>query len=169
MIINDTVLLDLVPHLTELAESLSYEKQDLGASGFARRERATCEDPETAHLLWGSLAEIVPEPPEGWRWVGCNPYLRFYRYGMGAAFSTHTDEPAWISPTLRTFTTVLVYLPVGGCEGGETIVEGETIQVVDGRVALFDHYDRHEGRPVERGQKLVMRSDLVASSLVHVQ
>jgi len=57
--------------------------------------------------------------------------------------------------------TLLLYLPVGGCEGGETVIDGETVAVVDGRIVLFEHGLRHEGKPVERGQKLVLRNDVV--------
>ena len=58
--------------------------------------------------------------------------------------------------------TVLVYLPAGGCDGGETVIDGETVPVADGRVVVFDHGLLHEGKPVERGEKLVLRNDIVA-------
>lgn len=60
--------------------------------------------------------------------------------------------------------TLLLYLPAGGCEGGETVIDGETVAVVEGRIVVFDHGLLHEGKPVERGQKLVLRNDIVARS-----
>jgi hypothetical protein len=101
-----------------------------------------------------------------WEAVGCNPRMRVYSYGMGASFSEHEDEP-WRPDALhRTMLTVLLYLPCGGCEGGETVIEGYVVPVVEGRAVVFDHGLLHEGKPVERGQKLTLRTDVVATPVL---
>lgn len=48
--------------------------------------------------------------------------------------------------------------------GGETVIDGEVVPVVDGRIVLFEHSLLHEGRPVERGAKIVLRNDIVAKA-----
>ena len=42
------------------------------------------------------------------------------------------------------------------------MIDGEVIQVRGWRVVIFDHRLRHEGKPVEAGEKLVLRNDIVA-------
>lgn len=164
--------------LVELAAELAYEDQELGRGVLARRQRADTGDPTIPNLLWSRLGPMLPpvgaffsggprtprlDPPIAeWNAVGCNPRTRFYRYRLGAAFSEHEDEPWKPDPATRSVLTALVYLPCGGCTGGETIVDGEVIAPLDGRVVVFDHGLLHEGRPVERGEKLVLRSDVIA-------
>ncbi|HEY4376866.1 MAG TPA: 2OG-Fe(II) oxygenase [Acidimicrobiales bacterium] len=164
--------------LTGVAEQLDYEDQDLGRGVVGRRQRAETDDSLVPDLLWSRLADVLPpidgffaggpgtprlDPPIGsWEAVGCNPRTRFYRYGLGAAFSEHEDEPWRPDPRRRSLLTVLAYVPCGGCDGGETVVDGEVVRVVDGRVLVFDHGLLHEGRPVEQGSKLTVRSDIVA-------
>lgn len=141
-------------------QSAHFEPQDLGRGVISRRERAELDDVEIAEMLWeriGPHLRPVPdwfdgpgtprlEPPiEDWVAVGCNPHSRLYRYAMGAAFSEHEDEPWKPDPSTRSMLTVLVYLPAGGCEGGETVIDGEAVPVVDGRVVVFDHGLLHEG------------------------
>jgi len=57
---------------------------------------------------------------------------------------------------------VLVYLPTDEpCVGGETVIDGEVVSAEPGRVVVFPHDLLHEGRPVESGQKLVLRNDII--------
>lgn len=86
-----------------------------------------------------------------------------YRYGIGGDFAPHYDEAWKPGPFERSMLTVLVYLPAGGCLGGETVIDGEVVHVADWRVAIFDHRAQHEGKPVERGEKLVLRNDVIAA------
>ncbi len=160
-----------------VANEADFEPQDLGRGVIARRERAEVHDPELGRVLWDAVGPHLPRIPwwfigpgtprlgppiESWVAVGCNPRSRFYRYGLGAAFSEHEDEPWKPDPRTRSMLTLLLYLPAGGCEGGETVIDGETVGVVEGRIVVFDHGLLHEGKPVERGQKLVLRNDIVA-------
>lgn len=158
---------------------LRFEEQDLGRGVIGRRHRASTESPELAGLIWGRLAPHLPpvsaffsggpgtprlDPTlDQWEAVGCNARMRAYRYGMGASFSEHEDEPWRPDAEHRTMLTVLIYLPCGGCEGGETVIDGFVVPVIEGRTVVFDHGLLHEGRPVERGNKLTLRSDVVAS------
>lgn len=158
--------------------SARFEVQALGQRRMGQaRERAIIEDDMLTDLLWQRLGPVV-RPIESWlrhppsyltppidRWEasGCNPRTRLYRYGLGGDFAPHQDEPWRPDHTTRSMLTVLVYLPAGGCQGGETVADGEVVQVEGWRVALFDHRLLHEGKPVERGSKLVLRNDVVAT------
>lgn len=162
--------------LSAVVASLNFEDQEIGRGVLASRQRALSGDPAIASLLWSRLEPVLPpvstwldsvtrrlDPPlEFWRAVGCNPRTRFYRYRVGASFSMHEDEPWRPNSHTRSLLTVLAYLPCGGCDGGETVIDGEVVQPIDGRVVVFDHALAHEGRPVERGSKIVLRSDVIA-------
>ena len=164
--------------LCSVVADVQFEEQQYGRRVLAQRERATSTDSIVPSLLWNRLEPVLPpigeflngspaaprlDPPiDQWRAFGCNPLTRFYRYAIGASFSEHEDEPWKPDPMTRSLLTVLAYLPAGGCVGGETVIDGEIVQAIDGRVVVFDHGLLHEGRPVERGHKLVLRSDVIA-------
>jgi hypothetical protein len=175
------VLDDLLEHreLTRIvnkAESLEFEPQDLGGMALVPRLRAEISNPAISRVLWTALQPRLPpldvmltagrtrsSEEAHWTLDGCNTTTRFYRYRRGAQFAAHVDEAWWPSPTRRSLLTVLLYLPSGGCVGGETVIDGEVVQAIDGRAVVFDHSLPHEGKPVERGEKLVLRSDVVAT------
>lgn len=164
--------------LTDAVESAEFETQALGPGGLRSRHRAVIEQESIALLLWERLRAHIPaptrwssdtlahlDPPAGqWTAVGCNPRTRIYRYGLGGSFSPHQDEPWRPRPSTRSMLTVLVYLSEDDCVGGETVVDGEVVSVRNGRVAVFNHDLLHEGKPVERGSKTVLRSDVVFSA-----
>jgi hypothetical protein len=180
MVVDDCLTDGDLETIVAVARELAYEDQDLGRGLLSRRQRASIEDSRIGELLWARLRDLLPapaawfdderpppdlEPPvSGWAWIGLNPYARFYRYGLGAEFSLHEDEPWRPGDGRRSLLTLLVYLPVGGCTGGETVIVDEVVAPVDGRVVMFDHRLPHAGRPVERGSKLVLRSDVVAQA-----
>ena len=71
----------------------------------------------------------------------------------------------WYRPNARQITlhTVLVYFN-DDFQGGETVFQEQLDRVVTpktGMVSIFQHKLRHEGRPVLRGAKYAMRSDVV--------
>lgn len=156
----------------------TFEEQHLGSALHRYRERAVLDDPVIAAGLWEALAPHVGDlgtwladsaavwerPPHPWTAVGCNPRSRVYRYHPGANFAVHRDLPWTPDPDTRSVLTVLVYLPAPGCVGGETrFVNGERVDLADWRIAVFDHALAHEGTVVERGTKLVLRNDVIAT------
>lgn len=71
----------------------------------------------------------------------------------------------WYRPSDREITlhTVLAYFN-DGFTGGETAFQEQLEAVVvpkAGRVAIFQHKLRHEGRPILAGVKYAMRSDVI--------
>ncbi|GAB7343567.1 hypothetical protein MBLNU457_1572t1 [Dothideomycetes sp. NU457] len=118
--------------------------------------------------------------------LGLNPNIRVYRYREGQFFDKHYDDSNNISFTTedsrsvqgKTTWTLLLYLtgPVNGVEGGETVFypeapkrSREVVQPVvvglEEGMALLHRHGRecmiHEGREVTKGEKWVLRSDLV--------
>jgi prolyl 4-hydroxylase len=177
-IVDNALKPDGIGYLGKVASHATFDTQPLGRAVLRERDRSVVDDPMIAELLWRVLAPLMPpvpawfsspghptlDPPaDRWRATCCNLRSRIYKYELGASFPPHTDEPWRPDETTRSIATVLVYLPAGGCEGGETVIDGEVVPVVDGRIVLFEQSLQHEGRPVERGTKIVLRNDIVAT------
>jgi predicted 2-oxoglutarate/Fe(II)-dependent dioxygenase YbiX len=100
----------------------------------------------------------------GWRAVGLNERFRFYRYDPGQRFAPHTDGCFRRDNGEQSQFTFLVYLN-DGFEGGATAFhEGRASLLVTperGQALVFDHRQVHEGRPVVRGRKSVLRTDVM--------
>jgi hypothetical protein len=164
--------------LTDLVETLDFEAQELGRGGFSSRQRATSNEPWISELIWSTVSPMVSDlgtffaesthrpnvdpPIECWEAYACNPVTRFYRYRAGASFGRHVDQPWSPSPTQRSVMTILVYLGSDYCQGGETAFDGAVIPAEPGRLVMFNHLIPHEGRIVESGTKITLRSDVLA-------
>ena len=130
---------------------------------YRDQDRVMRDDAELAHELLRRLRPHLPERMGPLRLLGLNQRLRFYRYRQGQRFEPHMDH--WYRPNERQITlhTVLAYFN-DDFEGGETAFQEQlerTIVPKVGMVAVFQHKLRHEGRPVLRGTKYVMRTDVV--------
>lgn len=126
--------------------------------------RVILDDPERAATLWRRLAPWVPARLGAWRAVGLNERLRFYRYEAGQYFRWHRDGAFVRGEAERSRLTVMLYL-TGDVGGGRTefdTAEGMlTVTPVAGTALVFEHHLRHQGAPVERGVKLVLRTDVM--------
>ncbi|KAJ5239841.1 hypothetical protein N7468_004460, partial [Penicillium chermesinum] len=114
--------------------------------------------------------------------LGLNPNIRIYRYSPGQFFAQHYDESNALTflpqgsnraTPARTTWTLLIYLTA--CSGGETVFYPEPTRAdrspapisvaPEVGMALFhrhgDHCMLHEGTEVTKGEKWVLRSDLV--------
>ncbi|KPI34950.1 uncharacterized protein AB675_3836 [Cyphellophora attinorum] len=147
-------------------------------------DRFQIQDVKFAQLLWEqtALEHLVRGYEEQTVWrgevLGLNPNIRVYRYKPGQFFDQHYDESNKVTfgPSRtpgKTTWTLLIYLTT--CEGGETAFYPEParkgqrapdpiiVGLETGMALLHNHDDcmLHEGREVVRGEKWVLRSDLV--------
>jgi prolyl 4-hydroxylase len=130
---------------------------------YRDQDRVIRDDPAFAADLFHRLRPHLPERMGPLRLIGLNDRLRFYRYRSGQRFEPHMDH--WYRPNDRQITlhTVLVYFN-DNFEGGETVFQEQldrTLIPKAGMVAVFQHKLRHEGRPVLKGTKYAMRSDVI--------
>ncbi len=130
---------------------------------YRDQDRVIRDDVEIAGELFRRLRSQLPERMGDLRLARLNERLRFYRYRPGQRFEPHMDH--WYRPSDDEITlhTVLAYFN-DDFEGGETAFQEQLDDVVipkRGRVAIFQHKLRHEGRPVLRGTKYAMRSDVI--------
>jgi hypothetical protein len=180
LIIDDAVTKADLSRLMSVVDTLEFHSQELGRGGFSTRSRATSDEQWIPDLIWNAVASSVQDlgqlfaaererpntdpPIQEWKAYGCNPTTRFYRYRAGAAFGRPVDEPWSISPTRRSVLTVLLYLNAGFCRGGETAFDHEVVAAEPGRIVVFNHLTPHEGRMVESGTKVTLRSDVLADA-----
>jgi prolyl 4-hydroxylase len=134
---------------------------------YRDQDRVIKDDPGMAGDLFSRLRPHLPERIDGLRLVGLNERLRMYRYRPGQRFDAHMDH--WYRPRENQITlhTVLVYFN-DDFEGGETRFREQVEEIIipkPGMAAIFQHKIRHEGRPVLRGTKYAMRSDVIYEAL----
>ncbi|ODV79711.1 uncharacterized protein CANTADRAFT_89347 [Suhomyces tanzawaensis NRRL Y-17324] len=153
-------------------------------------DRAAVNDFGAAQAMWSYLRDILLQEVEyedeeleeindTFRDAcGLNPQLRVYRYKKGHHFNQHYDESVVCarneSGSLkgRTKWTLLIYLTGDDeFEGGGTIfypdyrgAEPLNVHPSKGMALLHKHGDdclKHEGEIVRRGEKWILRSDVV--------
>jgi hypothetical protein len=151
------------------SEQLGYTDAPISTmAGFLMRKdvrdnlRVMVDDPELAAQWWDRAKEVVVSEWFGWKAVGLNERFRFYRYDVGQRFAPHTDGYFERPNGDRSHFTFMVYLN-GGFEGGATAFHQSQVQVVPepGKALGFYHRLLHEGMPVVRGRKYVLRTDVM--------
>jgi hypothetical protein len=158
--------------LIALTEEIGYDVAPITTSvGFVVRkdirnnDRLMRDDPELAARLWEKAGPFVPAEWLYWKAVGLNERFRYYRYAPGQRFVAHTDG-SYESPNGdRSHFTFLVYLNED-FEGGTTnfLKVGRRplrIEPRTGTALVFAHKLLHEGAEVIRGQKYVLRTDVM--------
>ena len=168
--VSDVLNRDECEEMIERTERLGYEPAPITTGrGFVMapevrsNTRVMLDDVARAQRLWQRLGDRVPSGPSGWRAVGLNERFRFYRYDVGERFRWHYDGSFRRSPAECSLVTVMVYLN-DGFDGGATEFDlGRELRVVPrrGTALVFDHPLRHQGAPVRRGRKYVMRTDVM--------
>ncbi|MCW3098248.1 MAG: hypothetical protein JWL77_3866 [Chthonomonadaceae bacterium] len=84
-----------------------------------------------------------------WRAVGINPLLRLIWYRHGGALIPHYDAPFVYHEGKRTLASVILYLQLGGSEGGATRIEAPEESLPAPRMGRWDLTvsDRSRDRP----------------------
>lgn len=143
------------------------------ARGFAMRPdvrnntRYMIDDHALADRLWQRIVAHVPATLEsGWRAHSLNERFRFYRYEPGQYFRWHFDGSYRRSDREESMLTLMLYLN-GDFVGGATEFDNrslrEPLPIVPraGRALIFTHAQLHQGAPVARGRKYVLRTDVM--------
>jgi predicted 2-oxoglutarate/Fe(II)-dependent dioxygenase YbiX len=127
-------------------------------------QRLLLDDPDLAAAWWDRAKGLLVEEWFGWEAVGLNERFRFYRYEVGQRFARHLDGCFRRDNGEQSHFTFLVYLN-DGFEGGATAFhEGRPSLLVTperGKALVFYHRQVHEGMPVVRGRKYVLRTDVM--------
>ena len=119
-----------------------------------------------ADELWQKICLLVPNM-EGWEPVGLNERFRFYRYEFGQQFKRHMDGPHRRSEDEQSWVTMIIYLN-DDFEGGATqfIDPFEMVNPKEGSMLMFKHRQLHQGDPVTKGRKYVLRTDVMYKKIL---
>ncbi len=152
--------------LIGFSEGFGFEEASVGLSSGAKMMkgvrdnfRAEVDDDELASQMWREVEAEFPARIQGVRAVGLNPHFRFYRYENGQKFKRHIDGRQKVGE-LESRVTWMIYLN-DDFAGGSTAFDDIEIRPERGTALLFIHEQKHEGCPVERGRKYVLRSDVL--------
>lgn len=161
----------------DLSEKIGYEAATINtAAGVQHRpdvrnnDRVIHDDPDLAETLWKLIAPHLPAAIADRTVLGFNERFRFYRYDPGQRFDWHMDGYFERDDGERSFYTVLFFLN-DDFEGGETRfrvrdaegVKTVAVKPVMGQVLAFRHELLHEGAPVTKGRKYILRTDVMYS------
>jgi hypothetical protein len=149
---------------------VNYHGEQRLMTDIRRNERVEWDNESLARELGDAVrtaaGEQFPVSVEGMRYVEPASHLRIYRYVPGDYFKTHRDGKLRMGGLL-TRITVLAYL--NDADGGETVLMPDgpghqekfiEIKPRTGDVLMFRHELWHEGRPIQSGEKYVLRTDL---------
>ena len=127
-------------------------------------DRLLIDEPALAAALFERARPLLVQDWFGWQVVGFNERLRFYRYGPGQKFAPHYDGYYERDSGERSHFTFMVYLN-DGFAGGSTVFHGVRpalrVRPERGIALVFYHKQLHEGAPVEKGRKYVLRTDVM--------
>jgi predicted 2-oxoglutarate/Fe(II)-dependent dioxygenase YbiX len=158
------------------AESAGFEAMGrCYPSGYRNNDRLVIDDPALGARLWARVAprlrrEWIAVDGSRWRVQGLNERFRFCRYRDGQSFTVHRDGAHWRGPEERSWLTLQVYLNDGSQFGGGATrfyaAAGSRqpqweMAPEAGAAIVFSHALWHDGAPVTRGTKYVMRTDVM--------
>jgi 2OG-Fe(II) oxygenase superfamily len=124
------------------------------------------DNPELAARLGERARPFLPSRIESWLFTGFNERFRYYRYDPGQQFAPHWDGCFRRETGEESRLTFMVYLN-DDFTGGETKFYGDrggptvTVRPERGMALVFVHRQLHEGAPVIRGRKYVLRTDVM--------
>lgn len=154
----------------EAAEARGFDMATIDAPGgpalrpgARNNDRVVFDDESLAGALWARVRPVMPEHLSGlpeWRACGLNERFRVYRYAPGQFFAPHFDGSYVRSAEERSLLSFLIYLN-DDYVGGRTAFRDTEVDPRPGRALCFRHRIEHEGRAPERGQKYVLRTDVM--------
>lgn len=121
--------------------------------------RVIVDDHARAEGIWSRLSPHIPARP-GAVPVGINERFRFYRYEPGQCFRWHRDGAFCRNDEEASELTFMIYLN-GNFGGGHTEFDATSVAPKAGTALVFAHRLSHQGAPVTRGTKYVLRSDVM--------
>lgn len=122
--------------------------------------RVMWDDADEANALLGRVGP--PATLSGMRLAGANPRLRLYRYGPGERHGPHWDTIVELDDGVRSLLTLVFYLNDGFAGGATEFVELDaSVTPRTGRALLFQHRVMHRACEVHRGEKFVLRTDVL--------
>ena len=149
------------------AESLGFDDAPINttsghvvASEVRNNGRAMVDDSDLSATLWDRFKDYAPESVAGWKPIGFNERIRFYRYDRYQIFRWHSDGRFARNEREESRYTFMIYLN-DDFDGGFTDFRAFKVYPVAGMALCFHHPLLHEGATVTNGRKYVLRTDVM--------
>lgn len=175
--LSSLLSLEKTQDILEQAKVLGFEKAKVNYYGQAQEKsdirnnsRLEWDNDKLAveleAILQNSMGNTFPYLFNNFSYCKTGTHFRVYQYEPEQYFKPHRDG-SFQDKELNSEITVLFYL--NDCDGGETVLMPYGPRYVDdyiyiqpkaGDCLIFEHKMWHEGKPVHRGQKYVLRTDL---------
>jgi hypothetical protein len=166
-VITDVLDPDQCKSIITRADKMGYDEAPIntlrGAEVFSEirnNNRVMFDDYDLAGELFQRIGPFLPPIFEGWTLCNLNERFRVYRYESGQYFKWHRDGSFMREVTEASKITFMIYLNEE-FTGGETNFLNFSITPKRGAALLFPHMLRHQGDPVEKGIKYVLRTDVM--------
>lgn len=140
--------------------TVETERGSKVVSTVRNNNRVLHKNYDLADIFWQQLAPFARQRIGNSKAVGLNELFRFYKYQPGQEFKRHRDQSYIRSNGEASYYTFMIYLNQD-YDGGETIFSDQIIQPKRGMALIFLHNLEHEGRPVKKGIKYVLRTDIM--------
>lgn len=164
----------------------SFQKANSNYPTYYRNnERFVLDSDDLATYLFQKVKPYLPKTIEinsaiqsengVWQLKELNNRLRFCKYSANQYFHRHLDGIHYVSETVQSKLTFMVYLnSATEFEGGRTLFfkTKETNEIwasytpQQGDLIVFDHNVWHEGEILLEGEKFVLRSDILYSKKI---
>lgn len=155
---EDLILFSEMKGFEEATVSLSTGAKMM--KGIRNNQRLVWTDEALAEKYWEKLKRYCPTHINNAKAVGLNEQFRFYKYESNQRFKRHIDGRYRRNDNEESRITFMIYLN-DDFEGGETAFNDVVIQPKAGTALCFIHEQKHEGCPVPKGTKYVLRSDVI--------
>jgi len=149
------------------SESIGYEpaaidtdRGQMVVESVRNNNRILYEDLNLANSLWQKLKPFAPKQIGNSTAIGLNELFRFYKYEAGQEFKRHRDQSYIRNETEASYYTFMIYLN-DDYEGGNTTFNQMAIHPKRGLALIFLHDLEHEGSPIIKGVKYVLRTDIM--------
>ncbi len=140
-------------------------------SYYRNNDRLVEDNPELSEMLYDKLKQLdILDKETKTKSIGLNEKLRFCKYQKDQLFSKHQDGIYYPDAFSESKFTFLLYLNDNkGFEGGNTDFYTlktdnnpiKTIVPKKGKLIVFDHRLWHKGALVTKGDKYILRSDII--------
>jgi prolyl 4-hydroxylase len=153
-------------HIT-WSEKRGYKQAKINSFGrqvvttsVRNNSRVLFKDETFAASIWKRIEPFCVQQSGNMSAIGLNELFRFYKYGYGQKFRAHFDGSYERSETEYSLYTLMIYLN-DNFLGGDTWFEDMVIKPETGMALIFKHDLLHEGREVIKGDKYVLRTDIM--------
>lgn len=156
-------------------------------TSYRNNERQIVDNDNLAEMLFDSIKKYIPqnivtkgiskEEQGEWELLELNSRIRICRYLPNQYFKKHLDGVHYQSEMKQSKLTFMIYLNGSeDFEGGKTlffnskeddkVIKSYTPQVGD--LIIFDHNLWHSGDIVLKGEKYILRSDIIYKKVNHI-